>query len=48
MFKDKLIKRDLSLKVFDAGEPRQSGQIYKVSIALKEGISRRTPRRSPS
>ncbi|WP_372727624.1 YajQ family cyclic di-GMP-binding protein [Nocardioides sp.] len=39
LFKDKLIKRQQSLKILDAGEPRQSGQVSKISIALKEGIS---------
>ena len=39
VFKDKLIKRQLSLKILDAGEPRQSGRDTKLSIALKEGIS---------
>ena len=39
VFKDKLIKRDQSLKILDASEPRQSGKESKISIALKEGIS---------
>lgn len=39
VFKGKLIKRQLSLKILDASEPRQSGQVSKISIALKEGIS---------
>ena len=39
VFKQKLIKRDVSLKVLDASEPRQSGQVSKIGIALKEGIS---------
>ena len=39
VFKDKLIKRNQSLKVLEAGEPRQSGRESKISIALKEGIS---------
>ena len=39
VFKDKLIKRNQSLKILDAGEPRQSGQVSKIGIALKEGIS---------
>ncbi|WP_164477760.1 YajQ family cyclic di-GMP-binding protein [Nocardioides pantholopis] len=38
VFQGKLVKRDVSLKVLDAGEPRQSGQQSKVTIALKEGI----------
>ena len=39
VFKGKLIKRDVSLKVLDAGEPRQSGVVSKIGIVLKEGIS---------
>jgi uncharacterized protein YajQ (UPF0234 family) len=39
VFKEKLIKRQQSLKILDAGEPRQSGRETKISIALKEGIS---------
>src|SRR3978361_481716 len=39
VFKEKLIKRQQSLKILDTGEPRQSGRESKISIALKEGIS---------
>ena len=39
VFKEKLIKRNVSLKVLDASEPRQSGQQSKIDVALKEGIS---------
>ncbi|HET9498850.1 MAG TPA: YajQ family cyclic di-GMP-binding protein [Marmoricola sp.] len=39
VFKEKLIKRQQSLKILDASEPRQSGQVSKISITLKEGIS---------
>ncbi len=39
VFKEKLIKRQQSLKILDASEPRQSGQQSKIAIALKEGIS---------
>ena len=39
VFKDKLIKRNQSLKILDAGEPRQSGKESKIDVALKEGIS---------
>jgi uncharacterized protein YajQ (UPF0234 family) len=39
VFKGKLIKRDQSLKILDVSEPRQSGQVSKIAIALKEGIS---------
>ncbi|WP_235736489.1 YajQ family cyclic di-GMP-binding protein [Nocardioides alcanivorans] len=39
VFKGKLIKRNLSLKILDAGEVRQSGQVSKITISLKEGIT---------
>lgn len=39
VFKGKLVKRGQSLKIVDASEPRQSGQLSKISITLKEGIS---------
>ena len=39
VFKDKLVKRNQSLKILDAGEPRASGRESKISITLKEGIS---------
>ena len=39
VFKDKLVKRNMSLKVLDASEVRQSGQQSKIDIALKEGIT---------
>ncbi|MGZ4494345.1 MAG: YajQ family cyclic di-GMP-binding protein [Nocardioides sp.] len=39
VFKDKLITRTQSLKIIEAGEPRQSGKESKISVELKEGIS---------
>ena len=39
VFKEKLIKRQQSLKILDAGEPRQSGRESKITVNLKEGIS---------
>jgi hypothetical protein len=39
VFKEKLVKRGQSLKILDAGEPRQSGRESKIGIALKEGIT---------
>ena len=39
LFKDKLIKRSVSLKVLDPGEPKPSGKEYRLGVALKEGIS---------
>jgi cyclic-di-GMP-binding protein len=39
VFKEKLIRRNISMKAFDAGEPAQSGKTYKVSGTIKQGIS---------
>ena len=39
VFKDKLVRRQVSLKVLDAGEPKLSGKEYRLSVTLKEGIS---------
>ncbi|RCV52775.1 YajQ family cyclic di-GMP-binding protein [Marinitenerispora sediminis] len=40
VFKEKLVKRGVSLKVLDTtGEPRLSGKEYRLAIDLKEGIS---------
>ncbi len=39
VFQGKLIKRNQSLKILDAGEPRMSGQQSKITITLKEGIT---------
>jgi uncharacterized protein YajQ (UPF0234 family) len=38
VFKEKLIKRNISLKSLDAGEPRQSGKTYKIDCKILEGI----------
>jgi cyclic-di-GMP-binding protein len=34
----KLIKRGVSLKVLDAGDPKQSGKEYRQEFSLKEGL----------
>ena len=39
VFKEKLVKRGVSLKHLDAAEPKVSGKEYRIAIALKEGIS---------
>ena len=39
VFKEKLIRRNISMKAFDAGEPQASGKTYKISGSLKQGIS---------
>jgi uncharacterized protein YajQ (UPF0234 family) len=39
VFKEKLIKRGVSLKVLDAGEPKASGKEFRLTSSIKEGIS---------
>jgi len=38
VFKEKLVKRQISLKSLDAGEPKQSGKIYKIECKIIQGI----------
>jgi cyclic-di-GMP-binding protein len=38
VFRDKLVKRSISLKALDAGEPKASGKQYVISANLKQGI----------
>ena len=45
VFKEKLVRRGVSLKTLDAGEPRASGKEYRLAVALKEGISADDARR---
>ena len=39
VFQTKLVKRGVSLKAVDAGEPRPSGKEYRIEASLKEGLS---------
>ncbi|WP_136610826.1 YajQ family cyclic di-GMP-binding protein [Sinomonas albida] len=39
VFDSKLIKRGISLKSLDAGEPFASGKEYRLEASIKEGIS---------
>lgn len=39
VFQEKLIKRGVSLKALDAGEPQASGKDVKITAKLKQGIS---------
>ena len=39
VFQEKIIKRGLSLKSFEAQDPRSSGKEYKISGTFKAGIS---------
>ena len=38
VFRDKLVRRGVSLKALDAGEPQASGKDYRISVGLKQGI----------
>jgi cyclic-di-GMP-binding protein len=38
VFKEKLIKRSISLKALDAAEPKASGKQYIVAATLKQGL----------
>ena len=38
VFKEKLVKRSISLKSLDAGEPKASGKQYVIASSLKQGI----------
>jgi uncharacterized protein YajQ (UPF0234 family) len=38
VFKEKLVKRQVSLKSLDAGEPRSSGKVYKIDAKIVQGI----------
>ncbi|MCT2592189.1 YajQ family cyclic di-GMP-binding protein [Streptomyces sp. N2-109] len=39
IFQTKLVKRGISLKALDAGEPQSSGKEYKIFASLQEGIA---------
>jgi hypothetical protein len=39
VFKEKLVKRGVSLKSLSAGEPKQSGKDYKIQASFEQGIS---------
>jgi uncharacterized protein YajQ (UPF0234 family) len=39
VFKDKLVRRQVSLKVLDAADPKPSGKEYRLAVGLKEGIT---------
>jgi uncharacterized protein YajQ (UPF0234 family) len=38
VFREKLVKRGISLKALDAGEPQQSGKTYKINCKIVQGI----------
>ena len=39
VFKEKLVRRGVSLKALDAGEPKQSGKTFKIECRIVEGIN---------
>ncbi len=39
VFKDKLIKRSISLKALESGDPRLSGKEYKIAATLQSGLT---------
>lgn len=39
VFETKLVKRGISLKSLEVGEPKQSGKEYRLEAAIKEGLS---------
>jgi uncharacterized protein YajQ (UPF0234 family) len=39
VLKEKMIKRNVSLKHLDIAEPMQSGKVYRIFCTIKEGIS---------
>jgi cyclic-di-GMP-binding protein len=39
VFKDKLVKRQISLKALEAAEPRASGKVYRIDCKIIQGIS---------
>ena len=39
VFQSKLVRRNISLKSLDAGEPFASGKEYRIEAAIKEGIA---------
>ena len=39
VLKEKMVKRNVSLKYLDTAEPQQSGKIFKIFCSIKEGIN---------
>ncbi len=39
VFREKLVRRGVSLKTLEAGEPQQSGKEYRITASVNEGIS---------
>ena len=45
VFQSKLARRGVSLKALDAGEPRSSGKLWKITATTKEGIKQEDAKR---
>jgi len=45
VFQSKLVKRGVSLKALDAGAPRLSGKIWKITATMQQGISQENARK---
>jgi uncharacterized protein YajQ (UPF0234 family) len=45
VFKEKLIRRSVSLKTLDPGDPKLSGKEYRLHVGLKEGIDQDNARK---
>lgn len=39
VFQSKLVKRGVSLKTLESGDPRSSGKLFKITATMTEGIS---------
>jgi cyclic-di-GMP-binding protein len=39
VFQSMLVRRKINLKALDAGEPRLSGKMWKITASMKEGIA---------
>ncbi|MBM7816817.1 uncharacterized protein YajQ (UPF0234 family) [Brevibacterium paucivorans] len=48
VFQSKLVRRGISLKSLDAGEPYASGKEYRLEAAIKEGIDQENAKKIAS
>ncbi len=45
VFREKLVKRSISMKALDAGDPHSSGKIYVITGTLRQGIDQDNARK---
>jgi hypothetical protein len=45
VFEQKLVRRGVSLKALDAGEPQASGKEHRITASLRQGLSAETAKR---